>query len=70
MINYDMPKDSDAYLHRATRSGRFGCKGLAISFLVDSEDEQILVDVQDRFDIEIDDLSGKKLSQLLGKVGL
>jgi ATP-dependent RNA helicase UAP56/SUB2 len=33
VINYDMPDDPDQYLHRVGRAGRFGTKGLAISFI-------------------------------------
>jgi ATP-dependent RNA helicase UAP56/SUB2 len=33
VVNYDMPNDSDQYLHRVGRAGRFGTKGLAISFI-------------------------------------
>merc|ERR1712205_51328 len=39
VINYDMPQDSeesqgaDTYLHRVGRAGRFGTKGLAITFV-------------------------------------
>lgn len=33
VFNYDMPEDADSYLHRVGRAGRFGTKGLAISFI-------------------------------------
>ncbi|ELT91951.1 hypothetical protein CAPTEDRAFT_165082, partial [Capitella teleta] len=33
VFNYDMPEDSDTYLHRVARAGRFGTKGLAITFV-------------------------------------
>ena len=33
VINYDFPDQSDQYLHRVGRAGRFGTKGLAISFI-------------------------------------
>ena len=33
VINYDFPDESDQYLHRVGRAGRFGTKGLAISFI-------------------------------------
>lgn len=33
VINYDFPQDSETYLHRIGRAGRFGTKGLAINFL-------------------------------------
>merc|ERR1719172_180280 len=44
VINYDMPDDSDSYLHRVGRAGRFGTKGLALSFVSteNPEDEEVL----------------------------
>lgn len=36
VINYDMPDSADQYLHRVGRAGRFGTKGLAISFVTRS----------------------------------
>lgn len=33
VINYDFPRDSETYLHRVGRAGRFGNKGLAINFI-------------------------------------
>lgn len=44
VINYDMPDSSDQYLHRVGRAGRFGTKGLAISFITTEEDESVLAD--------------------------
>jgi superfamily II DNA/RNA helicase len=32
VINYDIPKSVDNYLHRIGRSGRYGRKGVAINF--------------------------------------
>lgn len=37
VINFDLPRDKENYLHRIGRSGRFGRKGLAINLV--SEDE-------------------------------
>jgi len=31
VFNYDMPEDSDTYLHRVARAGRFGTKGQSVS---------------------------------------
>ncbi|VDD85626.1 unnamed protein product [Enterobius vermicularis] len=56
VFNYDMPEDSDTYLHRVARAGRFGTKGLAITFVSDENDAKILNDVQDRFDVTITEL--------------
>jgi len=53
VINYDMPTDSDSYLHRVGRAGRFGTKGLAITFAASDEDKKVLEDVQSRFEVNI-----------------
>ncbi|XP_001606735.1 ATP-dependent RNA helicase WM6-like [Nasonia vitripennis] len=53
VFNYDMPENSDTYLHRVARAGRFGTKGLAITFDCDEADDKILNDVQERFDVNI-----------------
>ncbi|KAL6944579.1 ATP-dependent RNA helicase SUB2-2 [Hanseniaspora osmophila] len=52
-INYDLPKEADQYLHRVGRAGRFGTKGLAVSFVSSAEDEEILEKIQSRFDVKI-----------------
>lgn len=56
VFNYDMPEDSDTYLHRVARAGRFGTKGLAVTFVSDENDAKILNDVQDRFEVNIGEL--------------
>jgi ATP-dependent RNA helicase UAP56/SUB2 len=53
VINYDMPENSDTYLHRVGRAGRFGTKGLAISFVSSEKDATVLNSVQDRFVVEV-----------------
>merc|ERR1712100_823584 len=54
VINYDMPDEGDSYLHRVGRAGRFGTKGLGITFVSSEEDEKVLKDVQERFEVNID----------------
>jgi len=58
VINYDMPDSADSYLHRVGRAGRFGTKGLAITFCNSSskEDAEIVDDVQQRFQVSITEL--------------
>jgi len=56
VFNYDMPEDSDTYLHRVARAGRFGTKGLAVTFVSDEADAKVLNDVQERFDVSIPEL--------------
>ena len=69
VFNYDMPRNSvngevkeqagsNAYLHRVGvkqvgRAGRFGTKGLAVSFVSSPEDQMVLDEVQARFDVGI-----------------
>merc|ERR1711924_568681 len=56
VINYDMSEDGDTYLHRVGRAGRFGTKGLAISFVAAEADSHVLNSVQERFDVDIKEL--------------
>ncbi|OUM66428.1 hypothetical protein PIROE2DRAFT_66062 [Piromyces sp. E2] len=56
VINYDMPDSADTYLHRVGRAGRFGTKGLAITFVSSNEDSQTLNQVQERFEVNITEL--------------
>jgi ATP-dependent RNA helicase UAP56/SUB2 len=56
VINYDMPPSADQYLHRVGRSGRFGTKGLGITFVSSPEDSKTLEQVQSRFEVKIDEL--------------
>ena len=53
VINYDMPTESDQYLHRVRRAGRFGSKGLAISLISNEQDKKVLDDVNSRFEAKI-----------------
>jgi ATP-dependent RNA helicase UAP56/SUB2 len=56
VINYDMPENSDTYLHRVGRAGRFGTKGLAISFISSKDDSDVLAQVQSKFVVTIPSL--------------
>ena len=41
IINYDIPKTSEIYLHRVGRAGRFGKLALAVNFIKDTDKEQL-----------------------------
>jgi len=56
VINYDFPEESDQYLHRVGRAGRFGTKGLAISFLSTPKDEEEMKKVQERFAVQVPEM--------------
>lgn len=48
---------TDMYLHRVARAGRFGTKGLSVTFVATAEDADILQAVQERYEYEIKQLS-------------
>ncbi len=64
VINYDFPSyedkskepPADQYLHRVGRAGRFGTKGLAISFVSSEDDQRGMDEVQARFEVKIPEL--------------
>jgi len=41
VINYDLPRDRENYIHRIGRSGRFGRKGVAINLCSDQDMHQL-----------------------------
>lgn len=70
-INYDMPESvekgadpeakealassADTYLHRVGRAGRFGTKGVAISFVTNDRDKKVIAEIESRFGKAIDE---------------
>jgi len=55
VINYDLPNNRENYIHRIGRSGRYGRKGVAITFLK-SEDTQALRDIEQFYSTQIDEM--------------
>jgi superfamily II DNA/RNA helicase len=55
VINYDMPKYPQTYIHRIGRSGRFGRKGSAINFVTRKE-KNILAFIKKMYNTEINEL--------------
>lgn len=47
---------SSLYARQVARAGRFGTKGLAITFVSDETDAKTLNDVQDRFEVNVAEL--------------
>ncbi|EGR27226.1 hypothetical protein IMG5_199670 [Ichthyophthirius multifiliis] len=52
VINFDFPKNSETYLHRIGRSGRYGHLGLAINFITD-DDKDNLIKVENELDVQM-----------------
>jgi len=55
IINFDIPFEKETYLHRIGRSGRFGKKGLAISFVCENE-YSMLSDIEKFYNCQINEL--------------
>ena len=55
VINYEMPKEKETYIHRIGRSGRFGRKGNAITFVTPDEKE-FLEEIQNYYNTIIERL--------------
>jgi superfamily II DNA/RNA helicase len=55
VINFDLPKSKETYVHRIGRSGRYGRKGVAINFITNRE-LGYLNELEEHYNIKIDDL--------------
>jgi superfamily II DNA/RNA helicase len=56
VFNYDMPANEVTYLHRVGRAGRFGTKGIAISFVSSDEDREVMEKVRKQFVVKLPEL--------------
>jgi len=55
VINYDLPRNLENYIHRIGRSGRFGRKGVAINF-VTHEDLRSLRELEQFYNTQIEEM--------------
>ena len=55
VINFDLPRNKETYIHRIGRSGRYGRKGTAINF-VTSEDIEYMREIQKFYNTKIDEM--------------
>jgi translation initiation factor 4A len=55
VINYDLPKNLENYIHRIGRSGRFGRKGVAINFVTE-EDVRTLRELEQFYNTQIEEM--------------
>lgn len=55
VINYDLPRNKENYIHRIGRSGRFGRKGVAINFVVD-EDVRAMREIEQFYNTKIEEM--------------
>ena len=55
VINYDLPREKETYIHRIGRSGRYGRKGVAINLINDREVEY-MKHIEDFYDTKISEM--------------
>jgi len=55
VINYELPRNFEKYLHRIGRSGRFGRKGVAINLIAEN-DIELLQQVQKHYGTKIEEM--------------
>lgn len=55
VVNYDLPHESETYIHRIGRCGRFGRKGIAIN-LVNSKDDAKIGFIESHYETRINEL--------------
>jgi len=55
VINYDLPRNMENYIHRIGRSGRFGRKGVAINF-VTQDDVRALRELEQFYNTQIEEM--------------
>ena len=55
VINFDIPRSVDVYLHRIGRSGRWGRKGTAINFVTKKDIRQMKM-IEEHYKIEINEM--------------
>ena len=63
VINYDLPKSKETYVHRIGRSGRYGRKGVAIN-LINERELYYLNELEQHYNITIEDLP-QNVNQIL-----
>jgi ATP-dependent RNA helicase DeaD len=71
VINFDLPVEKEAYVHRIGRAGRAGAKGKAISFCV-KERDKLLNDIEEYigFKIPVYDLLSGKITEIERNEGI
>jgi superfamily II DNA/RNA helicase len=62
VVNYELPKDPETYLHRIGRSGRFGRRGIAVN-LVGRYEQDLLDRIERHYAIKIGQLMEDSLNQ-------
>ena len=55
VINFDLPRSKETYIHRIGRSGRYGRKGVAINF-VTNEDMGQMKEIESFYNTKVEEM--------------
>jgi translation initiation factor 4A len=55
VINFDLPRSKETYIHRIGRSGRYGRKGVAINF-VTNEDVGQMKEIETFYNTKVEEM--------------
>ena len=55
VINYDLPKEKETYIHRIGRSGRYGRKGVAINLITERDIDELKF-IESFYDTKINEM--------------
>jgi translation initiation factor 4A len=64
VINWDLPKSVNTYLHRIGRSGRFGRKGIAINFLTKGSWKK-MKEIENHYTMKVSELPANIVNKIL-----
>lgn len=69
VFQYDLPRDREYFVHRSGRTARAGKSGVSVSFVASKEDEMILRDIVQRYEIPLETLDPPTDDELAQRVG-
>jgi len=64
VINFDLPRSKETYIHRIGRSGRYGRKGVAINFITDRDSTQ-MAELEEHYNTKVEEMPAD-ISEYLG----
>ncbi|CAF4567925.1 unnamed protein product, partial [Rotaria sp. Silwood2] len=65
VISMDLPNDSETYLHRIGRAGRFGAYGCSLTIVAHGDEQKLLEKIQNEFKLNLIETDENQQFQLL-----